>query len=199
MSTVNWEGRWEANDIEWDLGKPTSAVMDFLRDYPTPLGKTALVPGCGTGYDVLEFAKAGYKAVGLDLAPTATARAREHAATQGAPANASFETGDFFKLTGRQFDIVFDYTFACAIDPSLRNAWAAKYAEIVPPGGHALVLMFPLRKTVSGPPFGWTVTEYAALLEPNFELVYVKEAEGGTRTPFQLASLWRRRQPAGSA
>ncbi|KAH9274355.1 hypothetical protein BASA83_003353 [Batrachochytrium salamandrivorans] len=104
----------------WDQGEVTPAVRDFLKDHPVPLGESLIVPGCGTGYDVVAFAKAGYKrVVGVDMAPTSTAKAIEYAADKNVP-NAHFETADFFTMSGQQFDVLYDYTFACAIEPSLR-------------------------------------------------------------------------------
>ncbi|KAL2919852.1 hypothetical protein HK105_200769 [Polyrhizophydium stewartii] len=197
---TDWEGIWgKAEGAErppWDLGGTTPAVAEFLRENPTPLGKSVLVPGCGTGYDVVAFAKAGYEhVVGLDISPTSTKAAREHAADKDAPA-AHFETADFFTYS-RQVDLLFDYTFACAIDPSIRDAWAAQLANLVRPGGHALVMMYPLRPLDNeGPPFAWSVEQYCHYLEPNFSPVFIKECAGeGRRKGFQLLSLWRRRSP----
>jgi hypothetical protein len=89
--------------------------------------------------------------------------------------DAHFEVkrGDFFKHEG-QYDFVYDYTFACAIEPSQRNDWAKKQAELVKPGGQLFTLIFPLKPDGSeasaaerarGPPFLWTVAEMKALVE----------------------------------
>ncbi|EGF83244.1 hypothetical protein BATDEDRAFT_84793 [Batrachochytrium dendrobatidis JAM81] len=194
---TNWEELWKVNNIRWDQGDVTPAITQFLAETPTPLGESVIVPGCGMGYDVLAFAKAGYKSsLGLDMAPTSTAQAKAHAAKDDHPlvANAHFETGDFFEIKNRQFDLLFDYTFACAIEPSLRDAWAAQVAALIKPGGYALILMFPLRDSEGGPPYKWSVMEYSKYLEPNFEVVYIKECGGQEdRKAIQRISLWKRR------
>lgn len=40
-----------------------------------PKGR-ALVPGCGRGYDVINFGKNGYDSIGIDLAPTGISEAK---------------------------------------------------------------------------------------------------------------------------
>eukprot|EP00842_Homolaphlyctis_polyrhiza_P004313 jgi/Hompol1/4883/HPOL_004023-RA len=174
---ANWEGFWSNNNIFWDLNATTPAVAEFLRDHPEPLGESIIVPGCGLGHDCIAFAEAGYKqVVGVDIAPSGMAAAIKHAASKNAPASLQYETADFFAMPHeRKFDMLFDYTFACAIDPSLRDAWQKQVAAIVKPGGHALVLMFPLGEKPVGPPFGWSIAEYVQRLEPYFELVWIKK------------------------
>ncbi|KAH6571326.1 hypothetical protein BASA62_003939 [Batrachochytrium salamandrivorans] len=180
-------------------GRSDSGCKRFPEGPPCTTGRSLIVPGCGTGYDVVAFAKAGYKrVVGVDMAPTSTAKAIEYAADKNVP-NAHFETADFFTMSGQQFDVLYDYTFACAIEPSLRSSWAAQVAALVRPGGYALVQMYPLREECSGPPYSWTVTAYCALLEPNFELVFINECDGiERRKAFEKLSLWRRRTPTQS-
>jgi methyl halide transferase len=44
----------------------------------------------------------------------------------------------------RMADLVYDYTFLCAIPPVMRGQWAAKMASLVKPGGELLTLIFPI-------------------------------------------------------
>lgn len=70
-----------------------------------------------------------------------------------------FRTDSFFDLTPmhvkeHQFDFVYDYTFLCALEPSIRLDWANKMSEVIKPGGVLLTLIFPiLEGRVGGPPF----------------------------------------------
>jgi hypothetical protein len=78
-----------------------------------------------------------------------------------------------------QFDLIFDYTFMTALDPSLRSQWAKATAKLLNPAtGYLLTLMFPLVATNNpsdptqtrdrpGPPFAVTVNDYRHALEPN--------------------------------
>jgi hypothetical protein len=90
--------------------------------------KTALVPGCGKGHDVLLLASWGYDVVGLDLAETALKEARENAEAvkdsdayklqEGVQergkitwALGDFFADDFLKEAGvENFDLIFDFT-----------------------------------------------------------------------------------------
>lgn len=72
-----------------------------LRDQ----GKTAVVPGCGRGYDVETLAKYTVSATGLEYAPTAVESAQKYLASKGVE-NASVVQCDFFNPTvGKTFDV----------------------------------------------------------------------------------------------
>jgi len=148
--------------------------------------KKVLVPGCGRGYDVLLFASYGYDAYGLDVSRTAVEAARVLAREQGEDqskyplrddrvgrGNASFILGDFFNNDflsevgdAGPFDIVYDYTFICALPPDLRPAWAKRMTELLKPTGHMICLEFPLHKApaLGGPPHGLSSSLYKQLL-----------------------------------
>ena len=112
--------------------------------------------------------------VGLDLSATAVRAAEER--LQGLapelrppPGSASFVCGSFFDLPtdpAAQFDFVYDYTFLCALEPSVRGQWAQKMAELVAPGGTLLTLIFPICEKEGGPPFKVSLQLYRELLEP---------------------------------
>lgn len=69
------------------------------------------------------------------------------------------------------FDFIFDYTFFCALHPSMRSSWGEQMAKLLTPGtGRLLTIMFPMLPTTAnrldGPPFPVTVEDYRAVLEP---------------------------------
>ncbi|KAF3932070.1 hypothetical protein ABW20_dc0105577 [Dactylellina cionopaga] len=174
----------------WDRGGSSPSLIDLLKDRPelvTPSSPnerlTALVPGCGRGYDVLLFASHGINAYGLELSASAIAEAQKNAEKTLPEASLlsgsyRFVNGDFFESDwlsslegndGKQFDIVYDYTFLCALDPSqgLRPKWASRMAELVKPGGKLICLEFPLYKSfdLPGPPWPLRSEIYKELLE----------------------------------
>ncbi|SHV14673.1 3-demethylubiquinone-9 3-methyltransferase [Mycobacteroides abscessus subsp. abscessus] len=66
-----------------------------------------LDPGCGTGWHAIEYARAGCSVTGVDLAPTAIARARNNTRTAGV--EAQFVLGDATTLDYEaRFDTVVD-------------------------------------------------------------------------------------------
>ncbi|KAI9375377.1 S-adenosyl-L-methionine-dependent methyltransferase [Aspergillus egyptiacus] len=144
--------------------------------------KKALVPGCGRGYDVVTLALHGFDAYGLEISSTAVSEAEKFARseldsprphnfgqsrrlqdTNPSPGTMRFTQGDFFEkewvesFTGSgKFDLVYDYTFLCALHPSLRPRWAERMAELIKPGGLLVCLEFPMYKDpeLPGPPWG---------------------------------------------
>ena len=95
MSQDYWEARYQAQDMPWEKGAPSPGLVDFIASHPGLSRGAVCVPGCGTGHDVLEFARSGFDATGLDLAPTAIALARSRA--QAAALKADFQLADFLR------------------------------------------------------------------------------------------------------
>ncbi|KAM0287526.1 hypothetical protein ACHAQH_000480 [Verticillium albo-atrum] len=175
------------------LSRPN--LVPPVTAYTGPRPK-ALVPGCGKGHDVLLLAAFGYDVVGLDFAPGAAREAIENQKSvleaqqegqaaadiyrpkEGVPSTGkiSWATGDFFSdewleqsglSKGTTFDLIFDYTFLCALPLSARPKWAARMASLLSPdGGRLVCLEFPSGKplTQAGPPWGLTNETYLALL-----------------------------------
>ncbi|KAI7233390.1 hypothetical protein KC330_g5425 [Hortaea werneckii] len=67
----------------------------------------------------------------------------------------------------KTFDLIYDYTFLCALPPALRPAWSKRMSQLLSPlGGILICLEFPLKKPPSsgGPPHGLTRELYEQLL-----------------------------------
>ncbi|KAJ3168456.1 hypothetical protein HK101_011628 [Irineochytrium annulatum] len=211
-----WEKRWVDKTTHWDQGKSlpvlmfpltiykafVTAIDQLLKEKAGESLKTALVPGCGRGYDVITFAKRGIKCTGIDLSPTGTAVANEYIASQGVdPSMGHVATADFFDFATRApaCDILYDQTFLCALDKNLRKDWAKAVGAIVRPGGYLLAYMFPLKAdSEDGPPFAVSVDLYRNLLAPDFEEIYTKDLEGEAAAfhfeeTQEKISLWKRR------
>ena len=71
MSDYDWEAHYQSGDMPWEKGEPAPGLVDFLTAHPELPRDAVAVPGCGTGYDVREWARAGFDASGFDLAPSA--------------------------------------------------------------------------------------------------------------------------------
>ena len=144
----------------WTAGVPAGAAFDALCPCPAlvkliadgcvPPGRT-LVPGCGRGYDVAALVAKDRNVLGLDIAPLAIDAARKHACEvvpQELLANLQLETTSFFELPtssySDKFTFIYDYTFLCALDPSVRPQWARKMADLPAPGGGLCTLIFPI-------------------------------------------------------
>jgi hypothetical protein len=201
---MDWESLWQAGDTGWDAGKSPPALEELVREGSLPQGKV-LVPGCGAGHDVLTLAGQGRTVLGLDLAPTARSRFEQLRSARGIPAEqASVLSADFFSLDPQgHFDLVWDYTFLCALDPGQRERWAGHVAELLAPEGELITLIFPVppeasqaRRPESGPPFFLHPEQMRELLAPGFEptrLEEVRRSHPG-REGREWLGRWRRVQ-----
>ncbi|KAL3488602.1 S-adenosyl-L-methionine-dependent methyltransferase [Aspergillus germanicus] len=77
------------------------------------------------------------------------------------PGTPRFLQGDFFDSSwsdalGFRFDVVYDYTFLCALHSSMRGRWAERMEGLLKPGGLLVCLEFPMYKDTGlpGPPWG---------------------------------------------
>ncbi|KAJ5456039.1 uncharacterized protein N7458_004303, partial [Penicillium daleae] len=128
--------------------------------------RKALVPGCGRGVDVLLFASFRYDAYGLEYSAAAIEacnkeekenysryRVRDKKVGKG--------KGDFFDDTWLKeigvprngFNIIYDYTFFCALNPELRPKWALRHTELLAslPAGNLICLESPRHKDPLAP------------------------------------------------
>ena len=102
-----------------------------------PRGGGRSCPAAGSGYDVFALARAGFDAVGLDVAPTAAKRFEALRAERGL-AGARIVIGDAFTHAPEtRYDVIWDYTFCCALEPSERPRWAALMERPARPRGRA--------------------------------------------------------------
>lgn len=190
------------------LGPSAEASSELAASAPTapiPTGR-ALVPGCGSGYDVLALAGAGRQALGLDLAPTAILRFRALRDAAGMDAEAAEAVAaDYFEFQPEQpFDLIWDYTFLCAIPPALREAWARRAHALLRPGGELITLIFPVLAppgelpagSIEGPPFALDPYAVRSLLTPWFEQIALGPAEHShpARAGREWLGRWRRRE-----
>ncbi|KAJ6371661.1 hypothetical protein OIU77_002052 [Salix suchowensis] len=106
-----WESCWEQGLTPWDLGHPTPIILHLHQTGALPKGR-ALVPGCGSGYDVVAMACSERYVVGLDFSHTANEKAVELSSSSSNSSYFTFLKEDFFTWQPPElFDLVFDYTF----------------------------------------------------------------------------------------
>jgi SAM-dependent methyltransferase len=159
-----WNARYDAKEDGWELGAPAPPLARLLKESPPAAGRAA-VPGCGRGHDVGLLARHGFDAVGFDFSDRAIAEA--------ARLGHRVMKRDVFALAGEfaaAFDVVWEYTCFCAIDPARRIDYVQVLASILKPGGELLALFYPLKRTESGPPFGVERDEVERLLSARFRI-----------------------------
>ncbi len=188
---TDWEALYQANDMRWEKGAPSPGLVDFLATHPKLPGRSVLVPGCGTGHDVRAWAGAGKRAVGYDIAPTAIKLAQERT-PKGL--NATFRRGDFLADEPSElFDLVFEHTLFCAIQPARRSDYVQAVLRWLKPDGQFLAVHYLIPDT-EGPPFGTTREELIDRFSPHFELIsdWVPRSYPN-RTGLELMLWWQRK------
>lgn len=167
----DWEERYKTGDMPWDKGTPHPELVEFLKKHA--MRGAVLVPGCGYGHDVRAIAATADEVVGLDIAPSAIAGARKHAAVGGE----RYVAGDLFALPQKirgVFDWVFEHTCFCAIPVEKRPDYVAAVAQALKPGGCIFAIFYvnpDMEPGESGPPFGCTPEELDDYFGNEFELL----------------------------
>jgi len=160
--TEFWDSRYRAGKTPWDFHGVPAAVRAYLKT-ATPC--RALIPGCGSGYEVQAFAEHGMDVQALDYSPVAIERARS---VLGALAD-KVVLADFFthNLGGKTFDVIYERTFLCSLPPNVWTKYARRMAELLRPGGR-LIGFFLYGHEDEPPPYPMTEAEAQAIFGEYF-------------------------------
>jgi methyl halide transferase len=138
-------------------------VLSQLMEREPAFRGHVFVPGAGSCYDAIHMSQIAESVTALDISPTAVERATT-IARRDAVGSASLTAnklrileGDFFThRPTKAYDLVWDYTFLCALPLSMREAWAHKMFSLVAPGGRLVTMIYPVGTFSGGPPFAMT-------------------------------------------
>jgi SAM-dependent methyltransferase len=147
--TEQADPEWDASytgdtPAPWDIGRPQPALVR-LADEGRLTGRL-LDAGCGTGENALLAAGRGADVTGIDVAPTAIARARAKAAARGLAAR--FEVADALDLgrLGLTADTVIDSGVFHVFDDDDRARYVASLAAVLRPAGVCYLMCFSDRQ-----------------------------------------------------
>ena len=193
MSTNPWEQRYQTGDMPWEKGAPSPGLVDFLVAHPELRRGTICVPGCGTGHDAREWARAGFRVYGYDLAPSAIRLADER--TQAAGLTAQFRLADFLRDEPPfPFDWLWEHTLFCAIEREERGLYANAVRRWLKPGGTYLAVNYMIIEDPAGPPFDVTREELLDRFSAGFELIAEWEPRSyPNRQGRERMFYWRKR------
>ncbi len=192
---MDWENRYQARDTPWEKGAAAPPLVDWLSRHE--IAGRVLVPGCGSGHDVRALARAGAEPIGIDIAPSAIARAESFPRA----GRERYRSGNLFALPPELsgvFDWAFEHTCFCAIEPKRRADYIAAIATALKPRGHLLAIFYlepGHDHPGDGPPFGVTHTELDALFDGRFETLgeYVPAVSYPGREGRELLRVLRRK------
>lgn len=164
-----WENRWQQHQTGWDLGTVSPPLKNFI-DTLENKNTRILIPGCGNAYEALYLIEKGFTNVTvIDIASSPVKKLNQTLQNIPHPDTVRTLCGNFFDHNGI-YDLILEQTFFCAIDPSLRNAYADKCHELLDSGGKLAGVLFN-REFEGGPPFGGNITEYQTYFSPLFSSV----------------------------
>lgn len=131
-----WEHRYRDAEGMWS-GRVNVVVADIAADLPPG---SALDLGCGEGADVLWLAERGWTATGIDISPTAIARAEDAARAAGISEDrARFLAADLADLAeGERYDLVTASFLQSPVELPRDEILRAATARVAP-GGHLLL------------------------------------------------------------
>ena len=167
-----WDERFARGFTPWDRGAVPEALRRFVAECGKPLA--VLIPGCGSGYELAWLMEQGWDAAAIDFSPEAVARARRVAGEWGG----RVAEADFFAWEPkRPIGMVYECAFLCAMPPAMWPRVAARWAELLQPGG-VLAGFFYFDDKPKGPPFGIARARLDELLSGHFECVEDRAVEG---------------------
>ena len=168
-----WDDKYAQNTTGWDIGyvsTPLKEYIDQLKDKNSKI----LIPGAGNGHEVEYLFKKGFTniyVIDIALQPLQNLKAR----IPSFPDNHLIHM-DFFDLMISDFDLILEQTFFCALDPSLREAYAMKMHGLLGPKRKLAGLLFDFPLTEDGPPFGGSAEEYRSIFGQNFTIKVLERA-----------------------
>ncbi len=195
---MSWELAWREGRTRWDAGASPPVLASLVASHPKVA--RALVPGCGSGYDVFTLSALAERVIGLDVAPTAAERFEALRRELGVdPARAELRVADFFDFEpDERFDLIWDYTFLCALEPQRRDDWARRVDELLADDGELWTLIFPVDPVPmnpGGPPYPMTPELVHDLLAPRFAALSLEPVvlSHPDRRGKEWLGRWRRR------
>lgn len=198
MEASFWLERWRANQIGFHQSEFNARLIQHWPALGIPAGAQVFVPLCGKSRDLIWLAQAGYRVVGVELAPLAVAAFFEN---EGAPstsrqcgelvlhegAGIEIYCGDFFALTADHLDHpagVFDRGALVALPPPMRKRYVAHLMDILPRGASILLLALEYdARRVGGPPFSVAGAEVEALYGDRCAIEHLETVTDGDVPP----------------
>jgi SAM-dependent methyltransferase len=149
MSGQPWDASYHDGPAPWDIGRPQRAVVRLASE--GGFAGAVLDAGCGTGENALYLASLGLRVLGIDVAETALAIARDKADSRGI--EVEFVTADAFALDrlASSFETVLDCGLFHSFEGDERPRYVASLASVTEHDGTLHVLCFSDEGPETGP------------------------------------------------
>lgn len=163
---------WKSNNEKppWDLEGPLPPLRDIITQLKIMKQRVAIM-GCGAGHDAHYLASLGHIVTAFDISADAIEKAKSLYPEND---NLKYVQMDLLNPDPKQFghyELVFEHTFFCAIDPSQREMAIKTYRSLLNEEGYILANFFTITPE-GGPPFGATEWEIRKRLDGKFRNLY---------------------------
>ena len=169
----DWDTSY-AGTPPWDIGRPQKPFIELAR--AGHLHGAVLELGCGTGEHTLLAAETGLQATGVDLAPTAVAKARAKAVERGLDARFLVRDALTVDALGETFDVVLDCGFFHVLPDPARGSLADVLRRLMAPGASYYLLCFSDRVPGDAGPRRIRQDEIRTVFAKGFSVDWIAES-----------------------
>ncbi|MRT17595.1 methyltransferase domain-containing protein [Vitellibacter sp. q18] len=172
LDEIFWNDKYISGQMGWDIGHVSTPLKEYI-DQLTDKNIRILIPGGGNSYEAEYLFKQGFKnveVVDISSIPLKNLKKRVPSFPQE-----NLIHQDFFELKGH-YDLILEQTFFCALDPSLREAYAEKMVELLKPSGKLVGLLFNIPLNDDKPPYGGSLEAYRELFPKYFKIEKMEPA-----------------------
>jgi SAM-dependent methyltransferase len=153
MTGLPWDASYRNGPAPWDIGHPQPAIVRLAST--GGFAGSVLDVGCGTGENAFLVASLGSSVLGVDVAETALAMAREKARERSNDRGieVEFAAADALNLErlGRRFQTVLDCGLFHTFNGDERPGYVASLASVTEHDGTLYVLCFSDEGPDTGP------------------------------------------------
>jgi SAM-dependent methyltransferase len=176
---MGFEWAYRNGEPPWDIGRPQPVLVRLAEQ--GLISGSVIDVGCGTGENVLHLAALGLDVTGIDLAPTAVARARAKAASRGL--KATFEIVDALELGAlhRTFDAAVDFGLFHVFSDAERAVYERSLHGALRPGARYFFLCFSDEETGGMGPRRVSQTEIRATFTTGWRIDSIVAERFATR------------------
>lgn len=170
---MDWNQAYLDKNTPWDKGAPSPVISELVPEIPQ--NANVVIPGCGTGNDVLAIQEANPTLITcIDIAPEAIATLARRFERQP---NVNPVLGDFMEYAAEHpssADVIIEHTCFCAIPVAMRSGYASASATLLRPAGKVLGAFYWMPRDTDditiGPPFQTSEAELRTLFGPWFDI-----------------------------
>ncbi len=164
-----WSEHYRRGETGWDRGAANPQLLRWL-DAGGLQPCRIVVPGCGSGWEVVELAQRGFAVTGLDYAQEALDMCHERLAAAGLVAE--LVQADVLEWQAEQpFAAIYEQTCLCALHPDYWVAYAHRLRCWIREGGDLFILAMQAARPqgqegfLSGPPYHCDIHAMRALFD----------------------------------